>query len=80
MRPEMTGAPPQRRSLQRSRSDRMIGGVCGGIAHYFGVDSVLVRLIFVVVAFAVGSGLLLYLVLWVVMPLEAADGSLARGE
>jgi phage shock protein C len=53
--------------LSRSASDKMLGGVCGGLARYFGVDSTLVRLMFVL---AVISGLspLIYIILWVVMP------------
>lgn len=55
--------------LVRPANDRMIGGVCGGLARYFGVDTTLVRLVFVL---AVLSGLspLIYLILWVVMPQE----------
>jgi phage shock protein C len=56
--------------LYRSRTDHMIAGVCGGLGHYFGIDSTLVRLAFVVIALAVGSGLLAYLILWIVVPLE----------
>jgi len=57
--------------LSRSASDKMFGGVCGGLARYFGIDSSLVRLVFVL---AVLSGLspLIYVILWVVMPLESA--------
>ncbi|MBX0326340.1 PspC domain-containing protein [Oscillochloris sp. ZM17-4] len=57
--------------LSRSQSDRMLGGVCGGLARYFGVDSTLVRLVFVL---AVLSGLspLIYVILWVVMPEQGA--------
>ncbi|GAB4448244.1 MAG: PspC domain-containing protein [Chloroflexi bacterium OHK40] len=56
--------------LARSKSDRMLGGVCGGLAHYFGIDATIVRLVFVL---AVLSGLspLIYLILWIVMPQEA---------
>lgn len=46
----------------------MFAGVCGGLAEYFGVDSTLVRLIAVVLALLGGSGLLLYLVAWIIMP------------
>ena len=56
--------------LARSESDKMIAGVCGGIATYLGVDSVFVRLAFVVLAIASGVGFLLYLILWIVMPSE----------
>lgn len=56
--------------LARSTNDRMFAGVCGGLARYFGIDSTLVRLVFVL---AVLSGLspLIYVILWVVMPQEA---------
>lgn len=55
--------------LVRSTSDRMLGGVCGGLARYFGLDATIVRLVFVL---AVLSGLspLIYLILWIVMPQE----------
>lgn len=55
--------------LLRSRSDRMIAGVAGGIARYLAVDPVIVRLIFVLLAFS-GPALLFYPVLWLVMPEE----------
>lgn len=55
--------------LVRSTSDKVVGGVCGGLARYFGIDATIVRLVFVL---AVLSGLspLIYLVLWIVMPQE----------
>ena len=61
---------PQAR-LMRSETDRFFVGVCGGIAAYLGVDSVFVRLAFVLLALASGIGVLLYLVLLFVMPNEA---------
>ena len=57
--------------LTRSEADRMIAGVCGGIAAYLNIDSVLVRLAFVVLVFASGIGFPIYLILWVIMPSEA---------
>lgn len=56
--------------LMRSQEDRYFAGVCGGIAAYLGVDSVFVRLAFVLLTFASGMGLLLYLILLVLMPKE----------
>jgi len=56
--------------LQRSRTEKMIGGVCGGLAVYFNVDPTLVRILWVAMTLIVGVGILLYLILWVVMPLE----------
>jgi phage shock protein C len=55
--------------LQRSRNERIIGGVCGGLAEYFDVDPVLVRVILVVITLMGGAGILLYLILWAVVPL-----------
>ena len=58
--------------LVRPRSERMISGVCGGLGLYFGVDPVIVRLLFVVLALSTGLTLILYPILWLIMP-EAAD-------
>ena len=59
------------KKLYRSKTDKMISGVCGGLAQYFGVDATLVRLVFaLLVFFGVGSGVLLYIILAIVMPLE----------
>jgi phage shock protein C len=59
------------KKLYRSNSDKMIAGVCGGLGKYFGVDPTLIRLIFaLLVVFGVGSGILLYIILAIVMPLE----------
>lgn len=53
----------------RSSSDRMVSGVCGGLAEEFGLPPAVVRLGFVLLTlFSFGTGLLLYIVLWVVMP------------
>ena len=54
--------------LHRSLSDRKIAGVCGGIAEYLGWDPTLVRLLWVVLTLLGGSGVLIYVVLWIVMP------------
>jgi len=54
--------------LYRSITDRKIAGVAGGLAEYFVMDPLLVRLIFVVAVFAGGGGFLIYLILWIVTP------------
>lgn len=54
--------------LYRSSNERMIFGVCGGIAEYFEIDPTLVRLLFVIFAVAGGPGLLAYIVLAIVLP------------
>ncbi len=58
--------------LMRSTTDKMLAGVAGGLAEYLGVDATLVRLAFVILALAGGPGLLIYLILWFVMPEAAA--------
>ena len=61
-------APPVRPQLRRSGTDRMIGGVSGGLAEYSGIDPVLWRVGFVGLTVAGGAGVLIYLLLWVLMP------------
>ena len=56
------------RKLTRSRTDEMLGGVCGGLGDYFDIDSNLVRLVFVVLAAASGVGVLIYIALWLIVP------------
>ena len=67
-----TPARPDR-VLRRSADDRMIGGVAGGLARYLGVDSAVVRILFVVLLVFGGSGLIAYLIAWVAIPEEQAD-------
>jgi phage shock protein C len=64
------------RLLRRSRSNRVIAGVCGGIGRYLGVDPVLIRVAFVVLALAGGGGVLLYIVGWILMPEEGPNEEL----
>lgn len=54
--------------LYRARSDRKLAGVCAGIADYFGWEPTLVRVGWIVLTLMGGSGILLYLILWLVMP------------
>ncbi|HNS07144.1 MAG TPA: PspC domain-containing protein [Anaerolineaceae bacterium] len=58
------------KKLYRSRVDRKIGGVCGGLGEYFGIDPTLVRLLFVLGLLFVGGTLLAYLILLIVIPEE----------
>jgi phage shock protein C len=66
------------KQLMRSADDRMIGGVCGGLADYFGIDSTIVRLVFVVAVLS-GVSPLVYLVLWIVMPEQRASAPAPMG-
>jgi Putative stress-responsive transcriptional regulator len=56
------------KKLYRSRTDSKVAGVCGGLAEYFGIDSTLVRVIFVLATLAGGPGLIAYIILALVMP------------
>lgn len=71
--------------LHRSRSDRMVAGVAGGIAEHFGWDPTVIRALFVIAALAMGWGFLAYPVLWLLMPegddaQEIAAARLEAGE
>ncbi len=61
------------KTLSRSLNDRMIAGVMGGIAHRFGWNPTLVRIVFVLISIgsAAFPGILIYLILWLLMPNEA---------
>lgn len=69
--------PPEKYSgpkkLYRSRSDRWVAGVCGGLGNYFNVDSNLIRLIWVLFTLAGGAGLLAYIIFVIVIPESPYD-------
>lgn len=68
--------------LYRSRKDRIIAGVAGGLGEYFDIDPVIIRIIFVVAGLVGGSGILAYIICWIIIPQEslehAAPGSSAK--
>jgi phage shock protein PspC (stress-responsive transcriptional regulator) len=57
-------------SLRRSRSDRWIGGVCGGLASMLGLESWIIRLLMTLLFFVGGTGLLIYVLMWIFVPSE----------
>ena len=61
------------RRLFRSRTEKKIAGVCAGLGEYFNIDPVIFRIIFVILLLVGGSGLLLYLIMWLVTPLEKSN-------
>jgi len=63
----------QDKRLYKSRTNKVIGGVCGGIGEYFGIDPTILRVIFVVLIFFHGAGLLIYLIAWLCMPKRRQD-------
>lgn len=58
----------EQKRLYRSRDDQMIAGVCAGLAEYLDVDPVLVRLAMVLFTLAGGSGIIIYVIAWIIMP------------
>lgn len=61
------------RQLYRSETDRLLGGVCGGLAEHLGVDATIVRVVFLLVGI-LGGGLLLYPAMWVIVPTQSRVG------
>jgi phage shock protein C len=67
----MPAAPAyNRKRLMRSSTDKKLGGVCAGLGDYLDLDVTLVRVLWVLAVFCGGTGLLLYVVLWIVLPVE----------
>ncbi len=62
-------------SLVRPRKERVIAGVAAGIARWLNIDPTLVRIIFILLAFAKGVGILLYIIMWLLMPEEKKEGA-----
>lgn len=56
--------------LFRSKKDRLLGGVCGGIGKFIGMDPVIIRLIWAGLFFAFGVGFILYILSWIIIPME----------
>jgi phage shock protein C len=56
------------RKLYRSRTQRMVAGVCGGLAEYFNVDTTVIRVLFLILTLFGGSGLVVYVVMWILVP------------
>ena len=67
----LTGwAPPSAATLRRSRDDRWLGGVCGGLSRWLGVESWLSRLAFALLFLLWGTGFVFYILLWIFVPDE----------
>jgi phage shock protein C len=76
--------------LYRSKTDKLIGGVCGGLGEYLDIDPVIARILFVLLVLFGGSGILVYIILWIVVPEkryqfgevkeEMPTGDVAEGE
>lgn len=57
-----------KKQLMRSGHDKKIAGVCAGVAHYFDMDPTIVRVIWSVLAFGYGAGIVAYIILWIIAP------------
>jgi phage shock protein C len=68
------------KKFYRSRTDRIVWGVCGGLGEYFGIDSTLVRILFILLAFGSGSGIVLYLILALIVPSGPHDKTKGSGK
>src|SRR3954454_8113632 len=78
--PPTTPTPPaEPRRLTRSSTDRVLGGVCGGLGSYLGVDPIIVRVVAVVLAFFGGAGILFYLAAWLLVPSDDPDAEAHPG-
>jgi phage shock protein C len=64
------GTMAEVRKLYRSRTNRQVAGVCGGLAEHFNLDATLIRVLFVVLAVLGGSGILIYVAMWIIVPQE----------
>ncbi len=73
--PSAGGVPPVINQLRRSTTDRWLGGLCGGLAVATGVDAWVWRLLFALAMLAGGSGVMVYLLLWIFVPMQENAGA-----
>lgn len=67
-------------SLHKSKNDKMILGVCGGVSEYLGVDSSIVRILWAVASFVYGSGILLYVIAAFILPYDVENDNFTNHE
>jgi phage shock protein C len=70
-------APAPAKRLMRSSRDKKVGGVCAGLADYFDLDPTIVRIVWLLAIFFAGTGLLVYVVLWIALPLAPLDAPIS---
>lgn len=66
--------------LYRSKTNKIVGGVCGGFGEYLNIDPVLIRLILVLMFLCTGFGLIAYIIAWIIIPLEKTEEPLQKEE
>jgi len=74
------GLEKNMKKLYRSKKDKIIAGVCGGIGEYFNIDPVLIRILWLFFTFLGGAGILAYIIAWVVIPLSQEKVETAADE
>lgn len=72
------GTGPARGRLVRNADDKIIAGVCSGLANYFHIDPVIMRIVFTVLFFTGGSGILVYLILWIAVPSQSIQSNITK--
>lgn len=73
-----TNFSQERQRLYRDDTDKILGGVCGGLAHYLRVDASIIRILFVLLGFGIGTGFLIYILLWVILPSRSLQPNLTK--
>jgi phage shock protein C len=73
------GAMDPSEKLYRSRTNRQVAGVCGGLAQRFNVDATLIRVLFILLGLFGGAGIVLYIAMWIIVPQEALRAAPHRG-
>lgn len=68
------------KKLYRSKTDKIFAGVCGGLADYFDIDATIIRLLFILIVAFGGSGLIVYLLLWLIMPKSSNEPAIITEE
>lgn len=66
--------------LYRSQNDKIVAGVCGGLAEYFDIDATIIRLLFILIIAFGGSGFIIYLLLWLIMPKGQGEPAIVTKE
>lgn len=64
------------KKIYRSRNDKVIAGICGGLGKYLDIDPVIIRVLFIILLLTIGSGILIYLLAWILIPLEPENTEL----
>ena len=66
----------EQKKIYRSRNDKVIAGICGGLGKYLDIDPVIIRVLFIILLLTIGSGILIYLLAWILIPLEPENTEL----